>query len=69
MREGLSKHYGVSGEALKYFDISHVRSERFVNAVARLVTIYGLDQGRKDELEQVAAYILAYEKDFYDSMV
>ena len=69
MWEGLSKHYGVSGEALKYFDIPHVRSERFVNAVARLVTIYGLDQGRKDELEQVAAHILAYEKDFYDSMV
>ena len=69
MREGLAEHYGIAGEALNYFDIPHVRSERFVNAVARLVTIYGLDQERKDELEQVAAHILAYEKDFYDSMV
>ncbi len=69
MRDGLAKHYGLSGEALKYFDIPHVRSERFVNAVARLVTIYGLDQGRTEELEQVAVHILAYEKDFYDAMV
>ena len=69
MREGLTKHYGLPGEALKFFDIPHVRSERFVDAVARLVTIYGLDRGRKHELEQVAEHILAYEKDFYDSMV
>ena len=69
MRDGLAQHYGLSGEALKYFEIPHVRSERFVNAVARLVTVYGLDQGKEDELEQVAAHILVYEKDFYDSMV
>jgi len=69
MREGLAEHYGIAGEGLNYFDIPHVRSERFVNAVARLVTIYGLDHGRRDELERVAAHILAYEKDFYDSMV
>ena len=69
MRDGLAKHYALFGEVLKYFDIPHVRSERFVNAVARLVTIYGLDHGRRDELERVAAHILAYGKDFYDSMV
>jgi len=69
MREGLAKHYGLSGEALKFFDIPHVRSQRFVDAVARLVTIYGLDQGRKDELEHVAENILAYERGFYDCMV
>ncbi len=48
MREGLTKHYGLSGEASKYFEIPHVRTERFVNSLARLVTIYGLDHGRKD---------------------
>lgn len=69
MREGLAQHYRLSGEALKFFDIPHVRSERFVDAVARLMTIYGLDRGIKDELEQVAAHILANEEDFYDSMV
>ena len=69
MRDGLAKHCGYSGEVLKYFDLPHVSSGRSVNAVARPVTIYALDHGAKDELEHVAAHILTYEKDFYDSMV
>ena len=69
MREGLASHYGLLGEPLKFFDIPHVSSTRFVDAVARLVAIYGLEHGKKNQLEQVAEHILAYEKDFYDSML
>jgi thiaminase len=68
MRIGLTTHYRIPEEAVEFFSIPHVRSQRFVDGIARLISLYGAGGSQQTGLEQVAARILAYEKDFYDSL-
>jgi len=68
MRIGLTTHYRIPEEAVEFFSIPHVRSQRFVDGNARLISLYGAGGSQQTGLEQVAARILAYEKDFYDSV-
>ena len=69
MRTGLISHYQLPEETVRFFQIPHVRSQQFEDGIARLVSLGGLGERRQNKLEQVARHILAYEKDFYDSLL
>ncbi|MFQ6027226.1 MAG: hypothetical protein ACE5Q6_07020 [Dehalococcoidia bacterium] len=69
MRTGLINYYQFPEETVRFFQIPHVRSQQFEEGIARLVSLGGLEESRQSKLEQVATHILAYEKDFYDSLL
>ena len=56
-------------EALRFFDIPHVYSGPFVEAIASIIARYALTSADRTHLCQVAEAILVYEREFYDALV
>jgi len=69
MHQGLSEHYKIPSAALRFFDIPHVHSAPFVQAIACIIARYAPTAEDRTRLRQVAAAILAYEQAFYDALV
>jgi thiaminase len=69
MRRGLASHYGMPAAALRFFDIPHVHSAPFVEAVATIIARYAPSAADRAHLRRVAAAIVVYERDFYDALI
>jgi thiaminase len=67
--EGLARHYAIPLEALRFFDIPHVHSAPFVDAIAGIIARYAPSPNDRAHLHQVAAAIVAYEREFYDALL
>jgi thiaminase len=68
MHHGLSVHYQTPAEALRFFDIPHVHSAPFVDAIVDIIARYAPTADDRARLRQVAAAIVAYEREFYDAL-
>jgi thiaminase len=69
MRQGLATHYEMPAEALRFFDIPHVHSVPFVEAIATIIARYAPAAEDRAHLHQVAEAIVVYEREFYDALV
>jgi thiaminase len=69
MRAGLATHYQMPAEALRFFDIPHVHSAPFVEAIATIIARYAPSPDDRAHLRHVAAAIVAYEREFYDALL
>jgi thiaminase len=69
MHQGLAAHYEMPSAALRFFDIPHVHSVPFVEAIARIITRYAPTAEDHAHLRQVAEAIVVYEREFYDALV
>jgi thiaminase len=69
MHDGLAQHYKIPAEALRFFDIPHVYSVPFVEAIAAIIARYAPTPEDRAHLRQVAEAIVAYEREFYDALV
>jgi pyrroloquinoline quinone (PQQ) biosynthesis protein C len=69
MHKGLAEHYRMPAEALRFFDIPHVHSVPFVEAIARIIARYAPTAAARTHLRQVAEAIVVYEREFYDALV
>jgi thiaminase len=69
MREGLAEHYKIPSAALRFFDIPHVHSVPFVDAIAGIIARYAPTADDRAHLRQVAEAIVLYEREFYDALV
>jgi thiaminase len=68
MQQGLTVHYQAPAEALRFFDIPHVHSAPFVEAIANIIACYAPTADDRARLRQVAAAIVVYEREFYDAL-
>jgi thiaminase len=68
MREGFARHYQLPAAALHFFDIPHVHSGPFVEAIATIIARYAPTAQDRAHLQQVAEAIVAYEQEFYDAL-
>jgi len=69
MREGLARHYQLPAAVLHFFDIAHVHSAPFVDAVATIIARYAPTAPEHAHLQQVAEAMVVYEQDFYDALM
>jgi thiaminase len=69
MHKGLTEHYRMPPEALRFFDIPHVHSAPFVEAIATIIARYAPMAGYRAHLRQVARAIVVYEREFYDALI
>jgi thiaminase len=69
MHDGLSLFYNIPPEALRFFDIPHVHSASFVEAVAAIIARYAPSHADRAHLQQVAEAIVVYEREFYDALI
>jgi hypothetical protein len=69
MHEGLAEHYKIPSAALRFFDIPHVHSVPFVDAIATIIARYAPTADDRAHLRQVAEAIVLYEREFYDALV
>jgi thiaminase len=69
MHQGLTEHYQMPPEALRFFDIPHVHSTPFVEAIATIIARYAPTAEDRAHLRQVAEAIVVYEREFYDALV
>jgi thiaminase len=69
MHDGLAQHYNIPAEALRFFDIPHVHSVPFVEAIATIIARYAPTAEDHAHLRQVAEAIVVYEREFYDALV
>ena len=69
MHQGLAAHYQMPAEALRFFDIPHVHSVPFVEAIANIIARYAPTAEDRTHLRQVAEAIVVYEREFYDALV
>ena len=69
MREGFARHYQLAADALHFFDIPHVHSAPFVEAIAKIIARYAPTAQDRAHLQQVTEAIVAYEQDFYDALM
>jgi hypothetical protein len=54
---------------LRFFDIPHVHSTSFVEAIAAIIARYAPTAEDRAHLCQVAEAIVMYEREFYDALV
>jgi thiaminase len=69
MREGFVRHYQFPAAALRFFDIPHVHSAAFVDAIATIIARYAPTAQDRAHLSQVVKAIMAYEQEFYDALM
>jgi thiaminase len=69
LHHGLAAHYRMPAEALHFFDIPHVHSLPFVEAIAGIITRYAPTAADRAHLRQVAEAIVVYEREFYDALI
>jgi thiaminase (transcriptional activator TenA) len=69
IHQGLAKHYQMPPEALRFFDIPHVHSVPFVEAIATIIARYAPTAEDRAHLRQVAEAIVVYEREFYDALM
>src|SRR5919108_5200663 len=69
LHHGLAAHYRMPAEALHFFDIPHVHSLPFVEAIAGIITRYAPTADDRAHLRQVAEAIVVYEREFYDALI
>jgi len=69
MREGFAQHYQLPAAALHFFDIPHVHSAPFVEAIATIIARYAPTAHDRAHLQQVAEAMVAYEQEFYDALM
>jgi hypothetical protein len=69
MREGFAQHYQLPAAALHFFDIPHVHSAPFVEAIATIIARYAPTAHDRAHLQQVAEAIVVYEQEFYDALM
>jgi thiaminase len=69
MHEGLAEHYKIPSAALRFFDIPHVHSVPFVDAIAAIIARYAPTAADRSHLRRVAEAIVVYEREFYDALV
>jgi thiaminase (transcriptional activator TenA) len=69
MHRGLAEHYKIPSAALHFFDIPHVHSVAFVDAIATIIARYASTAVDRTHLRQVAEAIVVYEREFYDALV
>ena len=69
LHRGLTAHYRMPAEALHFFDIPHVHSMPFVEAIAGIITRYAPTADDRAHLRQVAEAIVVYEREFYDALI
>jgi thiaminase len=69
MHEGLAEHYKIPSAALRFFDIPHVHSVSFVDAIATIIARYAPTAADRSHLRQVAEAIAVYEREFYDALI
>jgi thiaminase len=69
MHQGLAAHYQLPAEALRFFDIPHVHSASFVEAIAAIIARYAPTAADRAHLRQVAEAVVVYEREFYDALV
>jgi thiaminase len=68
MHQGLAAHYQMPAEALRFFDIPHVHSVPFVEAIASIIARYAPTAKDRAHLRQVAEAVVVYEREFYDAL-
>jgi thiaminase len=68
MHQGLAAYYQMPAEALRFFDIPHVHSAPFVEAIATIIARYAPTADDRAHLRQVAEAIAVYEREFYDAL-
>lgn len=69
MHQGLASHYEMPAEALSFFDIPHLHSVPFVEAISGIIARYAPTAEDRTHLSQVAEAIVVYEREFYDALV
>lgn len=69
IHQGLARHYRMPAEALRFFDIPHVHSMPFVEAIASIIARYAPTAEDRVHLRQVAEAIVVYEREFYDALI
>ena len=69
MREGFAGHYKLPAAALNFFDIPHVHSAAFVDAIATIIARHAPAAQDRAHLQQVVETIVAYEQEFYDALM
>jgi thiaminase len=69
MHRGLAERYKMPPEALRFFDIPHVHSAPFIEAIASIIARYAPTAEDRTHLRQVAGAIVVYEREFYDALV
>ena len=69
MHQGLTAHYTMPAEALRFFNIPHVHGVAFVEAIAGIIARYAPSAEDRAHLRQVAEAIVVYEREFYDALV
>jgi thiaminase len=69
MHEGFARHYQLRAAALHFFDIPHVHSAPFVDAIATIIARYAPTAQDRAHLQQVAEAMVAYEQEFYDALM
>jgi thiaminase len=69
MHQGLVEHYKIPPQALRFFDIPHVHSLPFVEAVATVIARHAPAAADRAHLRQVAEAIVVYEREFYDALI
>jgi pyrroloquinoline quinone (PQQ) biosynthesis protein C len=69
IHQGLAAHYDLPSAALRFFDIPHVHTVPFVEAIATIIARYAPTAENRTHLHQVAEAIVVYEREFYDALV
>ena len=68
MHDGLAQHYDIPATTSRFFDIPHVHSAPFVDAIATIIARYAPTAGDRAHLRQVAEAVVIYEQEFYDAL-